>query len=412
MINNTKKQIRKAKKITNQEDIKSLSELTVKDITLSFIMKNFGEFEGKRKYNAYDEIVIPKGMYKMGKFINDNEIQTTVGKLLFNRYFITENLMPIFGYINDDVTKKKVGKMLKTLSYSTLEDKITLDDVKLFEKKTQKFQPYVSILAENHSLYLLTSEKEFEKKKKEIYKKYEKAIQNGDELAMHRVEQEMLKYADEYMKDDPSMDSYNSGARGSFGNNFKNMFLLKGLYNSPDPNEKPMLLMSNYMQGIDKKEYAAFANSLSAGPFSRAINTANGGHMEKIFINAFQHIVLDKEGSDCGTQRTKKVLLTENNIDLWMYSFMKINGRLIELNSDNADKYIGKTVNFRFSQFCESKTGICNKCIGNLYYKLGIRNLGMGSAQLASKLKLLSMKSFHQSTIEFYEIDVEKAFGM
>ena len=76
----------------------------------------------------------------------------------------------------------------------------------------------------------------------------------------------------------------------------------------------------------------------------------------------------------------------------------------------NIDKYMGKKVKMRFSSMCESKTGFCNHCFGNLPYRLGIRNIGQAMAMIASKVKNLSMKSFHQSNVKLAEIDLDKAF--
>ena len=87
------------------------------------------------------------------------------------------------------------------------------------------------------------------------------------------------------------------------------------------------------------------------------------------------------------------------------------NGKLVELNSDNMDKYIGKEVKFRFSAFCKSKTGKCNACMGNKLYKLGITNVGMATAKIPSVLKLVSMKAFHDSVVKTVDMDVMKAFG-
>ena len=79
---------------------------------------------------------------------------------------------------------------------------------------------------------------------------------------------------------------------------------------------------------------------------------------------------------------------------------------------DNCDKYIGKKVKMRFSIFCKSKTGICNKCAGNFFYRRGGgRNVGLAVVQTASVLKLRNMKGFHDSTIKTTEIDPMKAFG-
>ena len=84
---------------------------------------------------------------------------------------------------------------------------------------------------------------------------------------------------------------------------------------------------------------------------------------------------------------------------------------MIELTSDNMNKYIGKEVKFRFSQYCESKTGICNKCMGNLYYRLGNKsNVGTSLTQVASTQKNIAMKAFHDSTQKLTEMDLGKVF--
>ena len=82
-----------------------------------------------------------------------------------------------------------------------------------------------------------------------------------------------------------------------------------------------------------------------------------------------------------------------------MYSFVVDGGKLVEINSKTKDKYIGKTVRLRYSGLCEHKTGICTTCAGTLFKKLGVKNVGVASYAIASKLKLVSMKNFHDSTI-------------
>ena len=64
----------------------------------------------------------------------------------------------------------------------------------------------------------------------------------------------------------------------------------------------------------------------------------------------------------------------------------------------------------RFSSLCESKTGFCNHCAGNLPYRIGIENIGMMLSAIPAKLKLLSMKAFHNSNVTTVEIDLDKAF--
>lgn len=103
--------------------------------------------------------------------------------------------------------------------------------------------------------------------------------------------------------------------------------------------------------------------------------------------------------------------VNDGNIGMIMYCYViNDDGSLEEITSKNRNKFIGKRVKLRFSSMCESKTGICNKCAGNLFYRLGIRNIGASTPQIPSKLKVLSMKLFHDDQLNFTEMDPMKAF--
>ena len=54
---------RTAKVITNKDDIDFLLNIKPSDITMSFIMDMFGEFNGKRRFNTYDIFTVPKEGY-------------------------------------------------------------------------------------------------------------------------------------------------------------------------------------------------------------------------------------------------------------------------------------------------------------------------------------------------------------
>ena len=404
---------RRSKTVTSPKDIEYLVSITEKDITTTFIMELFGEFKSGQRFHPYDIITIPAGSYGPDKHKNKNQFTTTVGIWVFNKYFIEPYLFDLFHYINETITSKLFKKINNTLSEAVLEDKLPLEYLKDFMMKTQKCMPYISILAPNYTNKMLSCSVAIDKKKQELYKKYKDQIEKGDEIAANKMEKELLQWAIDYMGDDPSMDMFISGARGSIPNNFKNMFVMKGVIKDPDPNAKQKynVAMSNYIDGISSDEYALFANSLAAGPYARAKKTENGGYREKLFLRAFQHLTLDPEGSDCGTKRYLEVVLTDSNINEWMYSYIIEGSKLVELTSENKSKYIGKKVKVRFSALCESKTGICNKCMGNMYYRLDKKeNVGTSLTQIPSVQKNISMKAFHDSTQSLYEMDLEKVF--
>ena len=404
---------RYSKTIISPKDIEYLLNITEKDITTTFIMETFGEFDKGQRFRPYDIIEIPINSYgPIGKR-NKNKFITTVGIWVFNKYFIEPHLFDLFHYINETINSKLFGNLNSRISEAVLEDKLSLSAMNDFMMKTQKCMPYISILAPNYTNKMLTCTKIINKKKEELYKKYKDKIDRGDEVAATKMEKELMEFALNYMDDDPSMDMFISGARGSVGNNFKNMFVMKGVVKDPDPNAKQRynVALSNYIDGISPNEYALFANSLAAGPYARAKKTENGGYREKLFLRAFQHLTLDPEGSDCGTQRYLEIVLTEKNLDLWMYSYIIEGSKLIELTSDNKNKYLGKKIKIRFSAFCESATGICNKCMGNLYYRLGNKeNVGTSLTQIPSTQKNISMKAFHDSTQQLFEMNLVDVF--
>ena len=98
-----------------------------------------------------------------------------------------------------------------------------------------------------------------------------------------------------------------------------------------------------------------------------------------------------------------------------MYSYIIEGNQLVELTSKNRDKYIGKTVKLRFAAMCESKEYICNKCAGNLFARLGVENVGVACYAIMSKIKLVSMKAFHDASLKtthMKDYGYKKIFGL
>lgn len=404
---------RVAKTITDKELVDMLLNIKEEDITSSFIFNLFGEFNGVAKAAPYDFINIPPGYYGPEGKKNKNTFTTTVGIWVYNKWFIEKELFDIFGYINHNVHGDVLGDMNQTLSYAFMEDRITVDVMKNYLMKTQLIMPFVTILAPNHSEKLLTCTKVINKKKDELFKKYKKELDTGDIHVAEMVEKELLDFAVDYIGNDPSLDTFLSKARGNISNHFKNTYVMKGAIRNPDPNAKQEydIAKSNYSDGISADEYALYCNSAAAGPYSRGKKTEDGGYLENLFTRAYQDIVLDEKGTDCHTKRTITVTLTEKNLNRYIYSYMVQGESLVELTSQNAPKYYGKKIKLRFAALCEHEKP-CNMCAGELYYKLGIKNVGLTLMQVMSTFKNASMKAFHDSTVKTSEMDPMKAFGL
>lgn len=405
---------RVSRKITDKELYQELLSLKESDITSSYIYDLFGEYDGVTKCNPYDLLDVPAGHYGPEGKKNKNKFTTTVGIWLFNKWFIEQDLFDLFGYVNKTIDSGQLDGMNQILSYALMEDRITVQVLKRYLMKTQLVMQFVTVLAPNYSEELLTVSVKIDKKKDELIKKYKKELDEGDTVVAEQIEKELIAYAKELLKDDPAMDSFVSGARSNINNNFKNMFIWKGATRDPNPDAKQQfrIATSNYMEGIKREEYSLYSNSGIEGAYSRGKKTEHGGYLENLTTMAYQDLILDEPGTDCGTNRYIEDVITPKNVNRYIYNnIIMPNGKLVELNSQNMDRFMGKKVKMRMAYLCPHEKP-CNACAGNFYYKLGIKNVGLTLMQVFSIYKNKSMKAFHDSTVQLTEIDTMKAFGL
>jgi len=407
--------------LTPENLVNQILKITYKDVTRTFMMKLFGSFNGKTFVHHYDTFTVPAKAFQFtrkNKLVSNQEpFTTTFGIWVFNIYFLRDlGFSELFGgYLNENVTNDIFEDINQQLVYGLLEDKVEVEQYKKFLDRTQFFMPFETILSPNHTEKILACSKEIDKLKAKLIKENQEAIDRGDEVVAKDIEDQLLAFALEYLKDDPSLDTYLSGAGANLKNNFKNLYVMKGAIRNPDPEAKQKfnIATSSYIDGISADEYSLLANSLAGGPYARSKKTELGGYWEKLIESAYNTVKMDDPGSDCGTDKYIEAVLTKKNLTMFMYSYMiKNDGRLEELTSENYEKYLGKKIKFRYSGFCKSKTGICNCCAGNFFLRRGNRNIGLATAQIPTVLKLKSMKSFHDSTIGVTQIDPMKAFGL
>ena len=401
-------------KITDKNLRDMLLNIQEKDITSSFVYDLFGEYNGVSKCHPYDILVVPPNSYGPANKKNKNSFTTTVGIWIFNKWFIENELFNLFHYINKNVNGKLLDDINQQLSFALMEDRITVQALKNYLMKTQFIMQFVTILAPNFSEAMLTISTVVDKKKEELVNLHKKELDAGDTLVADQIEKELLKYAQEQLGDDPAWDLFNSGARGSISNNFKNMFVWRGVTRNPDPDSKNeyKVATSNYMDGIKPEEYALYSNSGIEGAYSRGKKTEDGGYLENLATRAYQDIILDEPGTDCHTDKYITVTLDEKNYIRYIYNnIIGPNGKLTELTSQNASKYFGKKVKMRMAYLCKNEKP-CAACAGNFYYRLGVKNVGLTLMQVFSIFKNKSMKAFHDSTVELTEIDTMKAFGI
>lgn len=141
--------------------------------------------------------------------------------------------------------------------------------------------------------------------------------------------------------------------------------------------------------------------------YPKAIGQRTFGYKTKQITAFMQSVVYAGKGTDCGTKLTIKIKITNENKKLFTYRYIKENGKLVLLDEKNIDKYIGKEVNMRSSVYCAHPKGLCSVCLGTMYDKLQIGNIGLTGAKVSSTMSNKSMKKFHDATTKLSRLHLD-----
>ena len=408
--------------MVNQENLDFLFSLTPKS-TKSDIFKLFGKRFNKTAnkveepmFHTYDKITVKAG--KIGNLSED--IETTVGRYLFNMFILDYAFDSKIPYFNKTLNGKNYGDLIQTLCDKLLEDVITGEQMAEFQKRICWFNNFTEIIMPGLSTDLLVLPKEIKAEFKRLCEVNKEIIDNDDVIGyIEKIEKPILAFAKKYYKDkgEPSWDIYSLGSKPKFDNVFKNMFIENG----------PMLdivtgkyKISTYCfsDGIPPEMFDLYANQNVNGAYSRAVNTAYGGAKTKEFTAAFQSLVVTED--DCKSQGTVAITVTEKNVNDVKWRWIRSNDNsdetydgngFILLTPDKAKTMIGKVVECRSPLYCNSEH-LCWKCVGEIYKRTGLKNVGLTLSKLTSMFLQTSLKMMHNSTIQTFKMNPKACFSV
>lgn len=383
--------------------------LKSEDITADDINELFAtRFDMKTKTKKPP--LVPRGSVvklKAGEYINKRDIMTTPGLLLFNKIFVEgafEEIIPD-GYYNEALNKGGINKFFGYISDALASGK--LDQMEHIVPFIKKWEVYgfmqMGGICSSFTPNTAKADKELMKMKQELLSKLP---ENPTLQQVVDVEDELVKAARDKFKDDPGMSLYDSGARGSFNNDYKMNNLMVGPVKNPITGDYNYM-KSNLSDGIQKEDIPIVANSVVNAAYPKAVGTADAGHKTKQFYMGFQSLKVGPKGSDCGTNKTIDVLITAKNANDYVDSYIVENGKLVLLTKENVKSYVGKVVHKRTPLYCISDD-ICNVCAGNRYHNIGITEIGATSVALPNGLMNKGMKAFHDTKVNFHTVDINK----
>lgn len=408
--------------LIKESDKNYLLKLKSSDITLN-LLKDLLAFNEKniRRFNPVDEIIlIPEELES-----NNNELSivikdrttTTIGRYLLNLFlFANPNIRDKVTYYNIPINKGNLGKIFSDISILLKENKIDGDTYIDFINRLHWFSfSITSFTAYTLDLSTAVPLDSVKKRKEELFKEHSKNIENNDQKIVSIIEKELIDLAKKELddKDSNGLKVYDSGATGSFANNYKNTVIMRGSMAKSDAIAdvtKMSISKSNLSEGIPLDEYHKFNDISTTASFSRAVTTAKSGYDVKIYNNSFAHLnVNEDKNSDCGTKYTLKTKITDKNKNEFYLRYALYNKNLVLLDEKNIKDAVGKTLEIRSPLFCKDSK-ICNKCIGDLYYNLGITRIGNLPSKVGSSYMNKALKRFHDLSQKFTKIDVLNSF--
>lgn len=386
---------------------KYLLGLKPEDITFELLVNLFGD---KSKVENGKVKVIPSRMktedefyLEKGEYINNERVLTNAGLFVYNKLIVERNLSKVLGYVNTPINSGALGGIEDKLSKALLNDTIPVEAMARYLNDTQWLsKQFHSVISGSFTMGTLKPSPTVIKERNRLLKENRAKLDEGDVVTSVKIEKQLLKMAEDELKNDHGLDLYKSGARGSFGNNFKTISVMKGPVFNPTTGEFD-IVESNFMEGIRKEELPVYGNAIITGAYPKAIGTATSGYFSKQIIAALQAVQLDKKGSDCGTKGHLKTTIQPGNTKDFLYRFVLDGGKLIMLDEQNISKYVGREIKLRSPMYCVGKK-LCRTCAGLMYEKLQIDNIGLTAARVSSTLLNLSMKKFHDTSAKVAQI--------
>ena len=257
----------------SEEEVKEILSIDQASITLDKLEELFAFKKSKpAKYSFSDYFVL-----EAGKCYNDKAETTNVGRYIFNKFILTDVLGPKLKYMNYAMDNKKIEALQNKVAKLFLDEKITAQENFDFMDRLNWYSFSIAYFT-NASLsvdFVMTNPKIKEDKQKMIEQNLNE-IENGNLAVVDKIEKDLISEAKEIFKDHPAMQIYDSGCRGSFGNNYKNTSIMRGaIKNFADPSDVKISLTS-LDEGIKPEDFKYYCDMSIAGTYSKAIETQDG----------------------------------------------------------------------------------------------------------------------------------------
>lgn len=273
--NMTKNTSPKFRTISAAEKVELLG-LAPEEITFEMLVQFFGVIKDPRylnkdtrRFNPEDKMTLAPGEWFKK---NKTPIETTVGRYLFNKILLGRpGFQDVIPYVNDELTEDYFFKKVEgAIANALLHDKIVVEQMyEYVDTRDWLGMQLHALITPSFTPETFKINPEVQKLKDELFEKHKDAIEAGDTLVVADIEKQLIAKTKEVLKGDPGMDLYNSGARGSISNNYKNMFIMRGsVYNRAK--KKYEIVKNSLADTLAIKDIPVSSNTILEGAYPKA----------------------------------------------------------------------------------------------------------------------------------------------
>ena len=275
--------------------------------------KCFASYEEARM--AYENDIVSLHA-KIKVRIEDEIIETTVGRLIFNYE------VPIpkeLGYINEEVGKKKLAQIVAQC-YRTLKVERTAELLDGFKRVGFAWATKAGITIGLRDLRVPIKKQEIigetEQKVEEIEKQFRRGLITEDEryqrvisLWSRATEKVTLNLMENLDKFNPVYMMATSGARGNV-QQLRQLAGMRGLMADPSGRIIDLPIKANFREGLTVLEYFTSTHGARKGLADTALRTADSGYLTRRLVDVAQDVIVREE--DCGTTEGLEVKVVES----------------------------------------------------------------------------------------------------
>ena len=356
-------------------------------------------------------------------------METTLGRAIFNEILPAEH-----PFVDYDVTKKELGKIVNELAEKRAKVVVaqTLDALKslgfYWATRAGVTISIEDVVTPARKAEILEG---YEIKADKVQSQYEKGLITDDERRQELIEiwtqataEVGKEMEDNFPKTNPVWMMVFSGARGNMMQ-IRQIAGMRGLVANPKGEIIPRPIKSNFREGLSVLEYFISTHGARKGLADTALRTADSGYLTRRLCDVAQDVIIREE--DCGTDRglTLKIaatntlgeLVRDEHVETSLFGRnlaedVEVNGSLVlsagtDLGDRNIDLLVAAgvaEVKVRSVLTCDSKVGQCAMCYGRSMAAGKIVDVGEAVGIIAAQSigepgTQLTMRTFHTGGI-------------